>query len=249
MLGHLKMRVPPIFGAFLQNIYVLDKNTLPWGVPGDEDVLRKYHIALFAVVALLVIGVSIVIGIAQQPENVDLQYLAEHISEFENKKVMVTGMVRYYILGDVVIGFYDNASEEEANALIESYGLTWEYYPQMFESGFKWGVVKVPIRQELQWIETFEKENIVRYTGLDYYVTIPEIHCFWIDGVVVTIPMGEGPPPFWIDGVVVTVPERMIVSESKRLPPGNSIVAVIGKVARVQSHYTIFAESWTVASE
>lgn len=36
------------------------------------DTLRRYYVALFVVVALLVAGVCIVIGNAQQPENVDL---------------------------------------------------------------------------------------------------------------------------------------------------------------------------------
>lgn len=38
-----------------------------------------------------------------------------------------------YVPGDVIVGFHDNVSEEEANALVESYGLTWEsHFPTMF---------------------------------------------------------------------------------------------------------------------
>lgn len=152
-----------------------------------------------------------------------------------------------YVPGDVIVGFHDNVSEEEANALIESYNLVWEsHFPKMFSywvkvsSGYpeyfiddfiydleasdivlwakvrgnpegepganyilvqfntsatqetaqelinsfeglevssiltapKWDVVNVPVGQELQWIETFESENIVKYAELNGIGTV-----------------------------------------------------------------------------
>jgi len=155
-----------------------------------------------------------------------------------------------YVPGDVIVGFHDNVSEEEANALIESYNLVWEsHFPKMFSywvkvsSGYpeyfiydfiddfihdleasdivlwakvrgnpegepgadyilvqfntsatqetaqelinsfegldvssivvasKRGVVKVPDGSELQWIETFASENIVKYAQLNWIGT------------------------------------------------------------------------------
>jgi hypothetical protein len=155
----------------------------------------------------------------QQSESVDLRYLAEHMDEFEGENVIVTGTVRYHIQGEITVGFYDNVSKEEANALIESYHLTWE--PDIYWENLKCGVVKVPIGQELQWIETFENENIVKWAELVYIFWLPESPGFMLDNVWVRYPME-------IKG-----------------PPENSIVIVKGKVIRG----VIVAYSWTVISE
>lgn len=160
---------------------------------------------------------------------------------------LVTNLVNAqdYVPGDVIVGFYDNVTEDEATALVESYGLSWESnFPKMFsfwvkvlagspeyyiddlessdivlladyrgnpkgepgakyilvqfnikaanqtahqlidsfdnlevsssDYGLKWGVVKVPEGKEQKWIETFEKENIVRYAQLNGIETLEE---------------------------------------------------------------------------
>ncbi len=141
--------------------------------------------------------------------------------------------------GEVIVGFDDKVTEDEVNALINSYGLTWESeFPDTFgfwvevlsgspddyiddleandivrrakfmgnlqgEPGVKyisvqfnipptqetaarklidsfenlkvnsmsvapkWGVVKVPKRDEQKWIKTFKNEKIVRYAHLN----------------------------------------------------------------------------------
>ena len=73
-----------------------------------------------------------------------------------------------YVPGDVIVGFNDNVTIEEAGDLINSYNLTWE--PGSYWDLLKWGVVKVVSGEELQWIATFENESIVKYAQLNWIV-------------------------------------------------------------------------------
>ena len=151
-----------------------------------------------------------------------------------------------YVPGNIIVGFYDNTTEDEAIALVESYGLSWEpLSPKLFSFWVKvlmgspedyiddledsnivswadyrgnpqgeadvkyilvqfniraiyeaahelidffdglevssiiyapiWGRINVPEGEEQKWIETFEKEGIVKYAELIGIERIPPV--------------------------------------------------------------------------
>lgn len=68
----------------------------------------------------------------------------------------------------ILVQFNISATQETAQELINSFK---DLEVSSINVAPKWGVVKVPIGQELQWIETFKNENIVRYAELNYLVS------------------------------------------------------------------------------
>ena len=72
---------------------------------------------------------------------------------------LVTSLVNAqdYVPGDVIVGFYDNVTEDEASTLIESYGLSWEsHFPNIFSF---W--VKVLTGSPEDYIDDLESSDIV----------------------------------------------------------------------------------------
>lgn len=71
-----------------------------------------------------------------------------------------------YVPGNIIIGFYDNITEDEANALIfERYGLNWK--SQMNSPRGIVGVIEIPKGEEQKWIDILKKEKIIKYAEFD----------------------------------------------------------------------------------
>ncbi|MDC3343961.1 protease complex subunit PrcB family protein [Pseudomonadales bacterium] len=197
---------------------------------------------------------SLIAGIFKEEERIVVQVLEGHpgpscicfsvitspyhivaVKKSETPVEFATSVARFSCRnpGEISVGFYDDVTEDEANALVESYGLTWEpHFPKMFSfwisgaldiealetsdivhwvkhrsqpDGYgnllvqfntkatkesarelinsldphgyveitsvneapKRGIINVPLGQELKWIETFKKEQIIRYAELN----------------------------------------------------------------------------------
>lgn len=70
--------------------------------------------------------------------------------------------------GEIVVGFYENVTEEQVDSLIiNSKNLTYRLPVGFSWENSSWGVVKtyveVPIGEEQAWIDIFKEESIVRY--------------------------------------------------------------------------------------
>jgi len=71
--------------------------------------------------------------------------------------------------GEIIIMFYDYVTEDEANELIESFGLNWkESFPKFIpESSFNWGVINVEEGKEQQFIIMLQNQEIVSSAELN----------------------------------------------------------------------------------
>lgn len=76
-----------------------------------------------------------------------------------------------YVVGEILVGFNEGVSEDQANNLIESYGLTAKDFKQIITL---LALVVVPDCTEEQWIVTFEQEDIVSHAELNYIVRTQE---------------------------------------------------------------------------
>jgi len=85
----------------------------------------------------------------------------------------VSGQVsENFAVGEVIVGFNENVSLDDANLLVEFYNLSWsEGYPSFSNDSMKWGVVVVPSSEEDEWISVFDNESIVKYAQLNYIAT------------------------------------------------------------------------------
>lgn len=83
-----------------------------------------------------------------------------------------------YVPGEILVGFDEDVTEDEAKELIESYGFSYESVfkgPNSWESPYlKAMLVFVPEGDEQEWIDAFSQEDIVEYAELNYIVTIGE---------------------------------------------------------------------------
>lgn len=74
-----------------------------------------------------------------------------------------------FVMGELLVGFHNDVTEQNAQSLIESYGLIWEsrFSKTPSEYAARYGVVKVPRGEENKWLKIFKKEKIVRYVELN----------------------------------------------------------------------------------
>ena len=99
---------------------------------------------------------------------------AYYISRLEESNIVLWAEVRGNPQGEpgatyILVQFNMNATEETAKQLINSLGGLEISSIVVFP---KWGVVNVPVGEELQWIETFKNEPIVKYAQLNWIMTI-----------------------------------------------------------------------------
>lgn len=73
-----------------------------------------------------------------------------------------------YKKGDVIVGFNDNVSYEEAAELLKVYSLNYTNNTWIN----KILIVKVPKDKEEQWIKEFSSQSIVKYAELNYLAVI-----------------------------------------------------------------------------
>jgi hypothetical protein len=129
-------------------------------VLGEKDNMQQKHYWITGIIVIILIGAILIIDYtaSQKPE----QYPC---SQNETD----------YALGQMIVGFYTNVTQLQANALVESYGLTWKpNYGPRYTGDRLWGVVKVPFCEEQKWIDIFKKESTVRYAEFDYIVHLDQ---------------------------------------------------------------------------
>ncbi|MBI4159503.1 hypothetical protein HY500_04590 [Candidatus Woesearchaeota archaeon] len=71
-----------------------------------------------------------------------------------------------YVPGELIVVFHDYVTEERANKLFEDYNSKLIKFESHFSKELRWGIVKVPEKEEQKWIKIFEKEDIVKYVEL-----------------------------------------------------------------------------------
>ena len=69
-----------------------------------------------------------------------------------------------FAVGEILVSFNDGVTEDQANSLIDSFGLT----STDFIKQLNLYTVTVPDCTEENWIATFEREDIVSYAELNY---------------------------------------------------------------------------------
>lgn len=96
--------------------------------------------------------------------------MANKIME-EDRKLAQYPYTNYLVLnvrvvnnGKILVMFNNRATEEQAKSFIAQFeGLKF----MSFDYAPKWGIVKVPLGEEQKWIETFNREQIVKYAELN----------------------------------------------------------------------------------
>lgn len=99
----------------------------------------------------------------------------DYIDDLESSNIVLWANHRGNPQGEpgakyILVQFNIRATNETAHELIESFAglkVSSSHY------GLKWGVVKVPEGEEQKWMETFEKEDLVRHAQLNRIYRIP----------------------------------------------------------------------------
>jgi len=73
-----------------------------------------------------------------------------------------------YTEGELLVGFNEKMSEEEAKELIVGLNLTLKETHDLWNTNIL--VINVPMGEEQAWIETLEKENDIDYAELNFIV-------------------------------------------------------------------------------
>lgn len=103
--------------------------------------------------------------------------LEDHIKNLESSEIVDWAARRGYPEGEkgasyLLVQFVEDAGDEEARNLLNSLEGISLVEKTSSNNASRWGVVKVPVGEELKWVDKFSEEDIVRYAELNGTLSI-----------------------------------------------------------------------------